>query len=176
MPHQPIQRVCRYPLLFAELYRHTPSIDGQQFCAEIEKVLFRLRETAKEINKATNDQQTQIKIQRSWHLQDLLVLSDTVSLVATLCSQFSTNIMALQSLSPASIRVMGHSSLCGVLYAAYQSTNGDMRGNYMLCALFKSHLLLALPRKGSNFSIVAIINTSNIQIVDADNGRGKQVV
>ena len=151
-------------------------IDGQQFCADIEKVLFRLRETAKEINKATNDQQTQIKIQRSWHLQDLLVLPDTVSLMATSCSQFFANIMALQSLSPASIRVMGHSSLCGVLYAAYQSTDGDVRGEYMLCALFKSYLLLALPQKGSIFSIVAIINTSSIQMVDADNGRGKQVV
>lgn len=43
----------------------------------------------------------------------------------------------------------------------------------MLCALFKSHILLALPKKGSNFSVVAIINTSDIQVVDADNGRGK---
>lgn len=46
----------------------------------------------------------------------------------------------------------------------------------MLCALFKSHLLLALPQKSSNFSIVAIINTSDIQIVDVDNGRGKKAV
>ena len=68
---------------------------------------------------------------------------------------------------------MGHSSLCGVLYAAYQSNTGDLRGKYMLCALFKSHMLLALPQKGSNFSVVAIINTSDIQIVEADNGRGK---
>ncbi len=43
----------------------------------------------------------------------------------------------------------------------------------MLCALFKSHMLLALPQKTSNFRIVAIINTSDIQIVGADNGRGK---
>ena len=43
----------------------------------------------------------------------------------------------------------------------------------MLCALFKAHLLLALPQTSSNLSIVAIINTSDIQIVDADNGRGK---
>ena len=59
-------------------------VDGQQSSAEIEKVLFRLRETAKEINRATNDQQMQIKIQRSWHLQDLLVLPDTVSLSTSL--------------------------------------------------------------------------------------------
>ena len=68
---------------------------------------------------------------------------------------------------------MGYFSLCGALYAAYQSNNGDLRGEYMLCVLFKSHLLLALPRKTGNFRIVAIINTSDIQIVDADNGRGQ---
>ena len=43
----------------------------------------------------------------------------------------------------------------------------------MLCALFKAHLLLAIPQKNSSCSIVAILNTSDIQIVDADNGRGK---
>lgn len=68
---------------------------------------------------------------------------------------------------------MGHFSLCGALFAAYQSTSGDLCGAYVLCALFKAHLLLALPQKSSNFSVVAIINTSDIQIVDADNGRGK---
>ena len=58
---------------------------------------------------------------------------------------------------------------------AYQSNSGDLRGEYMLCVLFKAHMLLALPQKSSNFSIVAILNTSHIQIVDADNGRGKYV-
>ena len=48
--------------------------------AEIEKICSRLRETADEVNKATNDQQIQRKIQRSWRLQDLLVFPDTVGL------------------------------------------------------------------------------------------------
>ena len=68
---------------------------------------------------------------------------------------------------------MGYFSLCGALYAAYQSNNGDLRGEYMLCALFKGQLLLAIPQKTSNFKIVGIINTSDIHIVDADNGRGQ---
>lgn len=68
---------------------------------------------------------------------------------------------------------MGHFSLCGALFAAYESSSGVLRGEYMLCALFKAHLLLAIPQKNSNCSIVAILNTSDIQIVDADNGRGK---
>ncbi len=68
---------------------------------------------------------------------------------------------------------MGHFSLCGALYAAYQSSSGDVKGEYMLCAMFKTQLLLALPQNALNFSIVAIINTSDIQIVDPDNGRGE---
>ena len=149
-------------------------LDGQQASAEVEKVLFRLRETAKEVNKATNDQQTQDKVQRSWHLQDLLVLPDVVSFLNVVCIPVPyAKFEASQSTSPTSLRAMGHFSLCGVLYAAYQSNTGDVRGEYMLCALFKSHMLLALPHKSSNFCIAAIINTSDIQIVDADNGSGK---
>lgn len=76
---QPIQRVCKYPLLFADLYKHTPVIDGPESRAEVEKVLCRLRETTQEINKATNDYQTRARIQRSWLLQDLLISPDSVS-------------------------------------------------------------------------------------------------
>ena len=47
--------------------------------AEVEKTLFRLRETATEINQATNDYHAQEKIQRSWLLQDMLVFSDSVN-------------------------------------------------------------------------------------------------
>ena len=85
----------------------------------------------------------------------------------------AAKLAALQSLLPASLRIMGHPSLCGALFAAYQSNSGDLCGEYMLCALFKAHMLLALPQKSSNFSVVAIINTGDIQLVDADNGRGK---
>lgn len=75
---QPIQRVCKYPLLFADLYKYTPASDDAESRREIEKVLARLRETAQEINKATNDQEARDRIQRSWHLQDLLTIPDVV--------------------------------------------------------------------------------------------------
>ncbi len=74
-----MQRVCRYPLLFAELHKNTPVIDGPEAHAEVEKVLCRLRESAKEINKATNDPQAQARVRRTWNLQDLLVFPDAVS-------------------------------------------------------------------------------------------------
>ncbi len=79
IPPQPIQRICKYPLLFADLERNTPVIDGPDSRAEVAKVSCRLRETAFEINKATNDQVTRSRIQRSWYLQDLLILPDSVS-------------------------------------------------------------------------------------------------
>ena len=45
----------------------------------------------------------------------------------------------------------------------------------MLCALFKSYLLFAVPRgKNSPFEIVAVISLSNVQIDKADNGRGEK--
>ena len=75
---KPIQRVCKYPLLFADLYKYTPTADDPESRQEIEKVLSRLRETTQEINKATNDQEARDRIQRSWRLQDLLTLPDVV--------------------------------------------------------------------------------------------------
>lgn len=76
---QPIQRICKYPLLFADLLKHTPTVDDPEAHLRIEKVLFRLRETAAEINKVTNDKPTQDLIQRSWKLQDMLIFEDAVS-------------------------------------------------------------------------------------------------
>ena len=80
---KPIQRVCKYPLLFQDLIKHTPVIDCPESYAALEKVYYRLRETAKEINRVTNDEQTRDRIQRSWYLQDLLRFPSGVSTQAT---------------------------------------------------------------------------------------------
>lgn len=55
-----------------------PVIDGPESRVEVEKVLCRLQEAVQEINTATNDPDTRARIQRSWRLQDLLVLPDAV--------------------------------------------------------------------------------------------------
>jgi hypothetical protein len=75
---KPVQRVTRYPLLFSDLLNQTPVIDCPQSCSDVEKVLYRLRETVDEINKATNDDYAHERIQRSWKLQDLIVFPSTV--------------------------------------------------------------------------------------------------
>ena len=163
--------MCRYPLLFAELHKHTPAIDDEESQREVEKVLFRLREMAKEINTATNDEKTQARIQRSWHLQDLLAFPATVSARGN--SHHTVLNEAIQSQSTPSIRALGHASLCGVLYVAYQSER-EVLGNYMLCALFNSYMLLAQAKPGaSKFGIAAILSLSDLQVDQADNGRGE---
>ena len=77
---QPIQRICKYPLLFADLCKQTPVTDGPESHMKIEKALFRLRETAAEINSATNNKLAKEAILRSWKLQDILVFQDPVNI------------------------------------------------------------------------------------------------
>lgn len=78
-----------------------------------------------------------------------------------------------QSTAPVSLRLLGHAILCGVLYVAYQSKK-DLRGDYMLCVLFKSYLILAVPKPGgTQYCVIAIMSLSDIQIDKSDNGRGE---
>ncbi|KAL8647295.1 MAG: hypothetical protein Q9210_005640, partial [Variospora velana] len=170
---KPIQRICKYPLLFDDLYRNTSEIDDAGTRAELSKLTGRLREITIEINKATDDHETQAKLQRSWRLQDLLILPDVVSREAThsLCY---LRLQKLQSTSPASLRLLGYPILCGVLYVAWESEN-EVCGEYMLCVLFRSHLILATPHPSTNrFEVVALISLSNSQFDKADDGRGLQ--
>ena len=81
---KPIQRICKYPLLFLDLLRYTPVIDCPESHAELEKVSYRLRELANRINRLTNDECTRDRIQRSWRLQDLLSFPDDVSILKVL--------------------------------------------------------------------------------------------
>jgi len=46
---------------------------------EIEKVLARLRETTSEINRATDDPRMKATMEKTWLLQDRLVIRDHVS-------------------------------------------------------------------------------------------------
>lgn len=79
---KPIQRICKYPLLFEELYSNTLDADDTEARTDLSKLLGRLREMTQEVDKATSDSEIQINLQRSWRLQDLLVLPDVVSVLA----------------------------------------------------------------------------------------------
>ena len=86
---------------------------------------------------------------------------------------FSAKLTILQIEKPFALRFLGHASLCGVLFVAYES-GSEVCGDYMLCALFKSHLLIAVPTEGrSSFDIVAIITLSGMQIHQSNEGQGR---
>ncbi|KAI9822224.1 MAG: hypothetical protein M1832_003047 [Thelocarpon impressellum] len=124
---------------------------------KLEKVILRLRETTREINKATDDPQARAKIEKTWLLQDKLVFPDQ-----TRASQAVT------------LRLLGHVSLCGVLHVAWQTPTG-VQGEYMLCALFRTNLILATyHRAKGKFVVVACIDLANVKVESADNGRGLQ--
>jgi hypothetical protein len=153
---KPIQRVCKYPLLFDDLCRQTPVYDDPEAHAELEKALFRLQETIREVNKAKDDPRTRKLIEITWQLQDRLTFQE-------------------QNISRAMVfRLLGHVLLCGVLHVAYQ-TPDRIKGSYMVCVLYKSCLVLATAsRFHSPYTIVASIGLANASIEETDNGRGLQ--
>ncbi|KAH9863818.1 hypothetical protein J1614_009750 [Plenodomus biglobosus] len=153
---KPIQRVCKYPLLFEDLCRQTPVYDDPEAHAELEKALFRLQETIREVNKAKDDPRTRRLIEITWQLQDRLAFQE-------------------QQISRALVfRLLGHVILCGVLHVTYQ-TPERIKGQYMICVLYKSCLVLATTNRfHSPYTVVASISLANGSIEDSDNGRGIQ--
>lgn len=153
---KPIQRVCKYPLLFEDLCRQTPVYDDPEAHAELEKALFRLQETIREVNKAKDDPRTRRLIEITWQLQDRLAFQE-------------------QQISRALVfRLLGHVLLCGVLHVTYQ-TPERIKGQYMICVLYKSCLVLATTNRfHSPYTVVASIGLANGSIEDSDNGRGIQ--
>ncbi|KAF2115106.1 hypothetical protein BDV96DRAFT_93479 [Lophiotrema nucula] len=153
---KPIQRVCKYPLLFEDLCRHTPACDDPEAHAELEKALFRLQETIREVNKAKDDPKTRRLIEISWQLQDRLAFQQ-------------------QAMSRALVfRLLGHVLACGVLHIAFQ-TPDRIKGQYMICVLYKSCIVLATAsRLLVPYNVVACITLANGSIEEPDNGRGVQ--
>ncbi|GAP83449.1 hypothetical protein SAMD00023353_0201890 [Rosellinia necatrix] len=155
---KPIQRICRYPLLFAELLKYTPVCDCPSSHMEIEDVLIRLRETTSEINRATDDPGIKASLEQTWLLQDRLVFPNQGS--HTLCKSV--------------IRSLGQIRLCGVLHACWQTRDG-VTGQYMVSLLYRDCLCLATTGKSDQAYIIqACIGLDNIKIEEADNGRGLQ--
>ncbi|KAG9247514.1 RhoGEF domain-containing protein [Calycina marina] len=154
---KPLQRVCKYPLLFGELLKQTPVCDCPDSHMEIENVLIRIREATSEINKATDDSRMKAAIEKSWILQDRLYFSGMAEARSRTC-----------------IRGLGHIDLCGVLYATWQTKNG-VEGQYLICLLYRDFLLLASAVKSEQmYAIQACIDIKELRVEEVDNGRGLQ--
>lgn len=155
---KPIQRVCKYPLLFSELLKHTPVVDSPYAHMEIENALVRLREATSQINRATDDARVKNILEKTWLLQDRLVFPDS----------------KLDAASKNRVRSFGHIELCGVLHACWQTREG-VHGQYMVTLLYKDWLCLAsASRVDQIYTLQACIPLSHIRIEAVDNGRGLQ--
>ncbi|KAK1639162.1 RhoGEF domain-containing protein [Colletotrichum phormii] len=155
---KPIQRICKYPLLFAELLKYTPVADCPNSHMEVESALLRLREATAEINRATNDRRMKSTLERTWVLQDRLVFPE----------------QKLDAASKNRIRSFGHVELCGALHVCWQTKDGA-KGQYMACLLYHNVFCLASASKVDQiYTIQACINLASIKIEETDNGRGLQ--
>ncbi|KAK4116423.1 Dbl homology domain-containing protein [Canariomyces notabilis] len=154
---KPIQRVCKYPLLFWELLKHTPVVDCPCSYLEIENTLIRLREATAEINRATDDSRAKSALERTWILQDRLVFPNQ-----------------LDAASRNRIRSFGHAQLCGALHACWQTKEG-VSGQYMIALLYREWFCLATAGKADHvYAIQACIFLANAKLEEVDNGRGLQ--
>ncbi|KAI0841994.1 Dbl homology domain-containing protein [Hypoxylon sp. FL0890] len=155
---KPIQRICRYPLLFAELLKYTPVCDCPSSHMEIESVLIRLREATAEMNRATDDPRMKNSMEQTWLLQDRLVFPQ----------------QKLDAVSKTTIRSFGQVRLCGALHVCWQ-TNDGVDGAYMVTLLYKDCLCLATANRADPiYTIQACISLSDIKVEEVDNGRGLQ--
>ncbi|KAI1382100.1 Dbl homology domain-containing protein [Hypoxylon crocopeplum] len=155
---KPIQRICRYPLLFAELLKYTPVCDCPNSHMEIENVLIRLREATAEINRATDDPRMKTTMEHTWLLQDRLVFPN----------------QKLDAASKTTIRSFGQVRLCGALHVCWQTKDG-VEGTYMVTLLYKDCLCLATGSRADQvYTIQACISLNDIKVEEVDNGRGLQ--
>lgn len=155
---KPIQRVCRYPLLFGELLKYTPVCDCPLSHMEIETTLVRLREATAEINRATDDCKIKATLERTWILQDRLVFPN----------------QSIDAASKNQIRSLGHIQLCGALHICWQTREG-VDGQYMVALLYRDWLCLAIASRADQiYSVQACINVTTAKIEDIDNGKGIQ--
>ncbi|TKA70584.1 hypothetical protein B0A49_02805, partial [Cryomyces minteri] len=141
---------------FGDLCKQTPVYDDPEAFAELEKVRYRLEEANREINEAKDDPEKRSLIEASWLLQDRMVLEHETSCAFT-------------------FHLLGHVLLCGALHVAYQAKDG-VKGHYMVCALYKSCLILATVGKASlsTYEVVAIVCLVTASVEEADNGKGQQ--
>lgn len=151
----PIQRLTKYPLLFADLRKSTPVIDCPDSHAEIDSTLQRLQELVREVNHATDNHIVRGKVRKRWILQDRLSFNG-------------------QTLQASQFRMLGYPLLCGVLHLAYE-TRTQVIGAYGLCVLFETHVILTVPaRQVEKFDVIAVIHLSNLKIASTSDGKGSE--
>ncbi|KIL94523.1 hypothetical protein FAVG1_01454 [Fusarium avenaceum] len=149
---KPIQRICKYPLLFAELLRCTPVFDCPNSHMEVETALMRLREATSEINRSAEDNLMKGTLEKTWLLQDRIVFPNRV--------RFALFIITWTDRSS--------ETRC-----KFEESGID--GQYMICLLYRDVFCLASGGKiDPIYTILACIDMHSVTVEDTDNRRGLQ--
>ncbi|KAK9584824.1 hypothetical protein V6Z90_007344 [Aspergillus fumigatus] len=149
----PVQRLCKYELFLRELLKCTPVQDDPLSHDKIKEVLDGLRPTIERVNQANETLKQRELIAKTLLLREKLELPEP-DIVHDIYLQ------------------LGPIKLCGVLHATYQLP-ADIVGEYVVCALFESYLVLAASRDGcSRLQAVACLYVCDLKIDTLRNGRG----
>ncbi|KAI5785928.1 hypothetical protein EDC01DRAFT_631836 [Geopyxis carbonaria] len=153
MLFKPIQRLCKYPLLFRDIEKYTPAIDCPDTNRLLEKVRHRLDEQVHQVNIANSDfPKARERIEKTWLLQDRLDFNEKDDLPA---------------------RLLGHIILCGTLHITWKSSRDiQPHTEYMACLLFKSYLILATVPKADHYKVKFAITLAVARTEQPNNGKG----
>ncbi|TGZ83568.1 hypothetical protein EX30DRAFT_368910 [Ascodesmis nigricans] len=152
MLFKPIQRLCKYPLLFRDIAKYTPAIDCPNTNRLLEKVRQRLDDQVHQVNIANSDPtRTRDKVKKTWVLQDRLRFDN-------------------KSDNPA--RLLGHVSLCGTLHVTWQNKREQVPHEYMACILFRSYLVLASVARHDQYKVKFAIPLAFAHLEGVHHGKG----
>ncbi|KAH1560695.1 hypothetical protein KXX37_002583 [Aspergillus fumigatus] len=140
----PVQRLCKYELFLRELLKCTPVQDDPLSHDKIKEVLDGLRPTIERVNQANETLKQRELIAKTLLLREKLELPEPVSHIE----------------SPSIIEIT-------------KKQGSDIVGEYVVCALFESYLVLAASRDGcSRLQAVACLYVCDLKIDTLRNGRG----
>ncbi|KAF9886861.1 hypothetical protein FE257_010984 [Aspergillus nanangensis] len=150
---KPAQRLCKYPLLLQELLKWTHIQEDPMAYEGIRQALELVRAAISKINDIPGNPVNKTLVQRTLILQNMMVFPKS-GYVHDIYKQ------------------LGPMSLCGVLHVTYIMSR-NITGKYMVCVLFKSHLILASLSQGHpKLQVVACLYVCDVKLDTLRNGRG----
>lgn len=170
---QPIQRLCKYPLLLQDLLRYTPVSDCPTSHDAIRQILDNIRILVTQINSATGNPVNKDRIHKTLLLQEKIRFADSVCLSPIVLRVTIDWVNEQQFMLQDVYKDLGPMILCGVLHVTYQ-TSELITGDFMVCVLFNNYFLIAKVIEDSHrLEVIACIYMDDLKMDTIQNGRGK---
>ncbi|KAI1910469.1 hypothetical protein LOZ65_006366 [Ophidiomyces ophidiicola] len=150
---QPVQRLCKYQLFLSDLLKCTPASHCPTTHEMLQGVYQKVVEVTADVNSSSADRLTLSRLRQTMELQLKL--------------EFPSNEEYRDLL-----KVFGPIKVCGALHITYQARD-MVNGVYMACALFGSHLLLAISSSDrEKFRVMGIVFLGGARLEETVNGIG----